>query len=85
MSDIVQACQEWEAYSRVQLSPLPETTVHHTEGHHPLYRLQVFYVGPLPQSEGARCVLNYVDTVSGLVQDYPVLKANQAWANQGYH
>lgn len=79
MLDIVQACQEWKAYCRVQLRPLPETTAHLTKGHHPLYRLHVFYIGPLPRSGGARCALNYVDTVSGLMQAYPVLKANQAY------
>ena len=58
---------------------LPETTAHLARGHNPLQRWQVDYIGPLPRSEGARYALTCIDTASGLLQAYPVPKANQAY------
>lgn len=77
MSDIVQACQECKACSRMKLRPLPETTAHLSRGHHSLQRWQVNYTGPLPLSERVRYALTCIDTESGLTQAYPVPKANQ--------
>jgi len=58
---------------------LPETTAHLARGHSPLQWWQVDYTGPLPRSEGARYALSCIDTASGLIQAYPVLKANQGY------
>lgn len=77
MSDIIQACQERKACSRMKLRPLPETTAHLARGHHPLQRRQNNYTGPLPLCERARYALTCIDT-SGLTQAYPkVPKADQ--------
>ena len=79
LPDIVQACQDCDACSRMRPRPLPETTAHLARGHNPLQRWQIDYIGPLPRSEGARYALTCVDTASGLMQAYPVAKANQAY------
>ena len=34
------------------------------------------YIVPLPRSEGSKYALFYVDTVSGLTQDFPCSHAN---------
>ena len=58
---------------------LPETTAHLARGHNPLQQWQVNYIRPLPRSEGVRYALTCIDTASGLLQAYPVRKANQAY------
>ena len=79
LADIVQACRDCDACSKMRPRPLPETTAHLARGHNPLQRWQVDYIGPLPRSEGARYALTCVDAASGLLQPYPVPKANQAY------
>ena len=79
LSDVVQACQDCDACSKMIPRLLPETTAHLARGHNPLQRWQVDYIRPLPRSEGARYALTCVDTASGLLQAYPVPKANQAY------
>ena len=58
---------------------LPETTAHLARGHSLFQQWQVDYIGPLLWSEGARYALACVNTASGLLQAYPVPKANQAY------
>jgi len=79
LSDVVQACQDCGAFSKMRPRPLPETTAHLARGHSPLQRWQVDRIGPLPWSKGARYALTCVDTASRLLQAYPVPKANQAY------
>lgn len=79
MSDIIQACHDCKACARMPPRPLPETRAHLARGHDSLQRQQVEYIGPLPQSEGARYVLTCVDTASGLLQAYSVPQANQSY------
>lgn len=59
--------------------PLPETTTHLARGHNTLQQWQVDYIGPLPQSEGARYALTCIDTTRDLMQAYPVPRMNQAY------
>ena len=79
LSDAVRACQDCNACSKMRPRLLPETTAHLARGHNPLQRWQVDYIRPLTRSEGARYALTCVDTASGLLQAYPVPKANQAY------
>lgn len=80
LPDIVQARQDCDTCSRMRPRPLLETTAHLARGYNPLQQWQINYIGPLPRSEGARYALTCVDTASGLMQVYPVAKANQAYA-----
>uniref|UniRef100_A0A669QJJ3 ribonuclease H n=1 Tax=Phasianus colchicus TaxID=9054 RepID=A0A669QJJ3_PHACC len=79
LPDIVQACRHCDTCSKMRPRSLLETTARLARGHNPLQRWQIDYIGPLPRSEGARYALTCVDTASGLLQAYPVLKANQAY------
>ena len=79
LSDVVQACQDCDACSKMRPRPLPETTAHLARGYNPLQQWQVDYIGLLPRSEGVRYALTCVDTASRLLQAYPVPKANQAY------
>jgi len=78
LSDVVQACQDCNACSKMRPRPLPETTARLARGYSPLQRWQVDYIGPLPQSEEARYALTCVNTASGLLQAHPLPKANRA-------
>lgn len=79
LSDIAQACQDCGACSKMRPRPLPKTTAHIARGYRPLQIWQVDYIGPLPWSEGARYALTHFYTESGLLQAYPLPKANQAY------
>lgn len=78
MPDIIQACHDCEACAIMQSAPLLVMTARLTRGHNTLHRWQIDYVGPLPQTEGARYILTCVNTANGLLQAYPVFKANQS-------
>jgi len=77
LSDIAQACQDCDTCSKMRLRSLPKTTAHLSRGHNPPQWWQVDYIGPLPRSEGSRCALSCINTASGLMQAYPVPRANQ--------
>ena len=80
LSDIAQACRDCDdACSKVRPRSLPKTTAHLDRGQNPLQQWQVDYIGPLPRSEGTRYAPTCVNTASGLLQPYPVPKANQAY------
>ena len=79
LSDMAQACQYCDTCTKMRLRSLPETTAHLARGHNPPQRWQADYIGPLPRSEGERYALICVSTASGLLQVYPVPKANQAY------
>ena len=61
LADMVQACRDCDACSKMRPRDLPETAAHLARGHNPLQRWQVDYIGPLPRSEGARYALTCVD------------------------
>ena len=79
LSDIVQACWDCDACSKMRLRSLPKTAAHLARGHNPLQQWQVDFIGPLPQSEGVRYSLTCINTTSRLMQAYPV-----PWVSQAY-
>ena len=79
LSDITQACQDCDSCSKMRPRSLSKTTAHPARENNPLQQWQVDYVGLLPRSEGTRYALTCTDTISGLLQAYPVPKANQAY------
>jgi len=52
LSDVVQACQDCNACSKMRPRPLPETTAHLARGHNPLQRWQVDYIEAPPSVQG---------------------------------
>ena len=60
LSDIAQACQDYNACFKMRQRLLLETTAHLDRGHNPLQRWQADYIGPPPQSEGARYDLTLI-------------------------
>jgi len=84
LSDIIQVCQDYNVFTKMRLRVLPETTPSLFRGHNPLQQWRVNYIGPLPQSEGARYALTSIDTASGLMQAYPVPRANPAYTMKAF-
>ena len=56
---------------------MPKATAEGVWGH-PLELPTGIYIGPLPASEGSKCVLAHVDSASGLTQASPCRCASQA-------